>query len=178
MSQHALALHLLMSHALKPCSLVLPLNCMLPPCRAYPIKCYVTPYAACHAGTSGGKSETLVQSIPPQGIMYGHQLIPCQTVHHCLQTKATVLCGMYNASLIVKSHTIQYKQAWVDKRVKRHFCTSQGCRKLFRAGGANHTKRASRALEANRGQQGQITGSGGESCKKGILPCSAIIIFC
>ena len=36
----------------------------------------------------------------------------------------------------------------------------------------------SRAAGANCGQQVRIAGSGGKLCKKGILPCSVIIILC
>ena len=39
---------------------------------------------------------------------------------------------------------------------KRRLHSNQGCWKLFRAGGANRAKEASRAPEANRGQRGQI----------------------
>ena len=46
-----------------------------------------------------------------------------------------------------------------------------------RGGGANRTKGASRAAGANHGQRGRIAGSGSESCKIAILPCSVMIIF-
>ena len=44
--------------------------------------------------------------------------------------------------------------------------------------GIQDTGGKSRAAGANGNQQGRIAGSGGKSCKKGILPCSVIIIFC
>ena len=64
-----------------------------------------------------------------------------------------------------------------SRRLRQWRCEAaekQGCRKLFRAEGANRAKGASIAPEASRG----LAGSGGESCKKGILPCSVIIILC
>ena len=62
---------------------------------------------------------------------------------------------------------------------------NQGCRKLFRARGANRAKGASRpgclrGIVDSRGESraaGGIAGSGDESCKKGILRCAVIIIF-
>ena len=44
-------------------------------------------------------------------------------------------------------------------------------------GGANSVKGASRAPAANCEQRGRIAGSGGKSCKKGILACSVFSFF-
>ena len=78
-----------------------------------------------------------------------------------------------------KSHNLfsSCEDLWIDILFRQGSALfveyhNQGCRKLFRAErGGNCAKSASRVPEANRGQQGRIADSGGESFKKGILSC-------
>ena len=128
---------------------------------------------------------------PEQNVIYhSHNLTDCLDQAWCEAVSVTShqvpqsYCTFHHGVCITHK-----KKGWVltklvEQRTSMGRISVQGCQKLFMAWGANHAKEHSGCKRriagswANHGQQGRIAGSGDESCGKGILPCSVIIIFC